>query len=125
MALGLMTKNRLLNKLLRNRNFSIGSVWVSLHAGDPGTVGADELSGRGYERQQGSFNDAAEGRAHNNVTMDYEDLPESDVAGFGLWDSKDGEGSLFLGGGIFLDVQHVPPGNTYRIPIGNLDISLE
>jgi hypothetical protein len=48
-------RNTVLDKILRNEDFTIADVFLSLHTGDPGESGAAEATGGGYERQSVLF----------------------------------------------------------------------
>ena len=77
-----------------------GTIYVSLHSGDPSTTGANELSGNGYARQLVEFT-AADGSG-NSVNTNVETFGPSSGADwtqatyFGLWSAV--TGGTFKGG---------------------------
>ena len=67
-------------------------VWVSLHDDDPGTTGANELSGGSpaYARKQIAWA-AASGGSMSDSTNGLEfDVPAGDVAHAGVWSASSG-----------------------------------
>lgn len=76
-------------------------IYVSLHDGDPGTTGSDEVSGNAYARvQHNTWNAASGGVATNSGTVTWPTATgdyASPVTHFGLWDAS--SGGNFLGGG--------------------------
>lgn len=46
-----------------------GAGWVSLHTGDPGTTGANEVSGGGYARVQTTFPAATAGSSAGSTVI--------------------------------------------------------
>lgn len=68
----------------------------SLHNGDPGNTGDNEVSGGGYERQSASpasFNTPTAGEMTLANDVEFDGTPEDSVTYLGLW-----EESNFLGG---------------------------
>ncbi|MFC5744835.1 phage tail fiber protein [Actinomadura rugatobispora] len=76
------------------------AVWLSLHDGDPGTTGANELAGGSpaYARQLGAW-DPATGGVITLAGSETFDVPaSSDVTHFGAWSVV--SGGTFYGGGV-------------------------
>jgi hypothetical protein len=91
MALTNIAKNAMLDELA-----SVATV-VSLHTGDPGTTGANELAGGNpaYARQSISWNAAAGGTLTANSQPTFDVPGDNTVSHFGLWSV----GGQFQGGG--------------------------
>ena len=73
------------------------SVFVSLHTGNPGTTGANEVTGGGYARQAENFGAASGGQLVNASDLSFDDMPACTVTYFGLWSLA--SGGTFKGGG--------------------------
>ncbi|GAB3693607.1 phage tail fiber protein [Nocardiopsis oceani] len=84
---------------------------VSLHDGDPGEEGDNELSGSGYSRQSVSFDDASGGSAPADDDIVF-DVPGdgTEVTHVGVW-TDDG---TFLAGGSTTEESFSNPG-TYTL----------
>jgi hypothetical protein len=75
------------------------AVWLSLHDGDPGTTGVNEITGGSpaYARQQGAW-DPASGGVITLAGAETFDVPAgADVTHFGAWSAV--SGGTFYGGG--------------------------
>ena len=74
--------------------------FVSLHTGDPGNTGANEVTGGAYARQAATFANAGSNPtvASNNALIQYPTAtaPWGTVTHFGLWSAV--SGGTFLGG---------------------------
>jgi hypothetical protein len=84
----------ILSEIMRNAladEYAAQAGLVSLHTADPGTTGANELSGGGYARETPAWNAASGGQAQAVVTFD---VPISTISHVGIWDA---------GGTEFLD----------------------
>jgi len=95
-------------------------VYISLHSGDPGEEGAGEVSGRGYSRQRVELGRIATATAANTNTMEYEEMPESTVTHFGVWDAQ--MKGRFLTNGLLTVPQQVFSGQALRWRPGELVI---
>jgi hypothetical protein len=91
-------KHIALNALMKGTNPAKFVELASLHDGDPGTTGANELTGGSpaYARKAIAFNNASSGASDDSTNGITFDVPAgSDVSHAGLW-ASDG---TFLGGG--------------------------
>ena len=89
----------ILSAIMRNAladEYAAQAGLVSLHIGDPGTTGANELSGGGYARETPVWNAASGGQVQAVATFD---VPISTISHVGIWDS---------GGTEFLDSYALP-----------------
>ncbi len=74
----------LLNAVFNSTAFSVsGDPHVSLHDGDPGETGANEIiaGGNSYARQQAAFGAAAAGAVDNDAQIQCTDMPDCERAG--------------------------------------------
>lgn len=130
--------NAILNLLLRGVAFTAPSrVYVSLHTGDPGATGANEVSTAAwpsYERQdpaQGAaiasgFDAAASKATQNAKQMLFpanDGASEVTVTHFGIWDAE--TGGNFLHGDPLTASKTYFPADEAVINIGQLDIGVE
>lgn len=72
------------------------SVFVSLHTGNPGTTGADEVTGGSYARQAENFGAASSGELTNASDITFTDMPAATVTYVGFWTLV--SGGTFIGG---------------------------
>jgi len=101
-------------------------VYVSLHDGDSGEDGANEVSGGSYARQaSGGFAAAGSGTTDNDALIDFAGMPAvggGGVTHVGIWDAV--SAGNFLVGGALTAARVVTAGDTLRIPAGDLDVTL-
>ena len=114
--------NKILNKALRNADFSVVTPYVSAHTADPGGTGASEGVGGSYARVAGTF-DAPSSRATANTDIiDFEGMPAATITHVGVWDAASGGNFLF--GGPLAVAKTTNAGDTFRLPSGDLDIGI-
>jgi hypothetical protein len=65
--------------------FGVGTVTMSLHTGDPGTTGANEVAGGSYARQTVSYAASSGGSVGNSATVTFANLPAATVTHAGFW----------------------------------------
>jgi hypothetical protein len=109
-----------LRDLMMRRTFldseALPGLWVALHVADPGGTGEGEL--RGYSRQPVVFAAAGTGIANNRAAMQFDDLPESTITHFGVWDAET-RGHYLTGGPLDMGLI-VPQGRSLRWREGEL-----
>lgn len=66
---------------------------LSLHSADPGTTGANEVTGGGYARLVPTYTAAASGVADLSAPLDFSTPASQTVSHLGMW-----AGTTFLGG---------------------------
>lgn len=124
MAVGLApgTANAILDALCRSVVWSEpDAVWVKLHVGDPGGAGTSNPAVE-TDRVQATFGVAAASGAISNTAQ----LQWLAVAGtedythFSAWTASSGGTFLFSG---TITANAVTIGDTFTIPIGDLDVS--
>jgi hypothetical protein len=104
------------------------TAYVSLHTGDPGTTGANEISGGGYARQGPiAFTNAGSEPtvASNSAILTY---PAATAAWgtinfFGIWTAA--TAGTFQGSGALLTPKTVNSGDTARFAAGSLTITAQ
>lgn len=117
------TANKIIDKILRNTDFvHPTSVYVSLHEGDPGQTGANEVSGGGYNRKLISFSAAVAKTSANAADIEFPDMPTSTITHIGLW-SAASAGNFWWGGSLTVS-KALTTGDTLKIPAGDLDVTL-
>lgn len=116
-------ENKILDKVYRNVDFTVSAVYVSLHTSDPGETGANEVSGGGYARQSATFTTASNGATENSSTIEFTNMPATTVTHVGIWDAA--SAGNFLWGGALTSSKNVNAGDTFRIPAGDLDVTLD
>jgi len=100
--------------------------YVSLHTADPGETGANEVTGGAYARQSGAFGAAAAGAVANTATIDFTTMPAVTVTHVGIWDDSTATATTnFVWGGALTASKSVGAGSTFRIAIGDLDVTLD
>ena len=125
---------KLLDTVFNRVAFSVsGDPFVSLHDGDPGETGANEIvaGGNTYIRKQAAFGPAAAGAVDNDAQIQYTDMPDCESAGtneqlshVGVWDSLIGGANNFLWGGALTVAKNVNAGDTFTIAAADLDVTL-
>lgn len=70
-------------------------LWLSLHGGDPGTGGANEISGGSYARQPITFGAPSNKVSPSSNSQVFEGLPGGLINHAGIWDSATGGNFLY------------------------------
>ncbi len=115
---------QLLDAVFRADAFGLAAnPYVSLHTADPGEAGANEVAGGGYARQQAAFDVAAAGATANSAIIDFTNMPAETMTHVGVWDALGG--GNFLWGGPLAASKTTGAGDTFRMPAGDLDVTLD
>jgi len=77
--------------------FPSANVYISLHSGDPGETGANEVTGGSYARQQTDFTAAAAGTLSNVGAIAFAGMPATTVFGWGAWDAVSAGNNFWSG----------------------------
>ena len=126
-------ENKLLDAVFNSTSFSVvGDPYVSLHDGDSGEDGANEIDGAGpndYARQQAAFGAAVAGAVDNDAQIQWTNMPDCQAGGLfeklthaGIWDAL--TAGNFLWGGPLTEEKNVNAGDTFTIPAAALDVTL-
>lgn len=117
------TANKIISKILRNTDFVHPSaVYVSLHTGDPGQTGANEVSGSGYSRKQVTFSSPTNKTASNSAEVEFTNMPGVTVTHVGIW-SASTSGDFWWGGSL-TTAKALTTGDTLKIPVNDLTVTL-
>lgn len=125
MALSAYLRDKLLDHFLKGSAFTQPTnIYVSLHTADPGTTGASEVAGGSYARQLAntSFAAAGSGVKSSNAIVDFASMPAATVTHVGIWDAL--TTGNFLVGGALAASKTTNSGDTFRLPSGDIDVSL-
>ncbi len=127
MAFTIAQRNSILDKVLKNTNFTPdATIYVSLHTGDPGDNGANEVTGGTYGRQSCAFDAADANHTHNTAVLNFTLMPAignpTYVSYFGLWSAA--TNGTFRGGGELTTPKETNAGDTFQIAAGGITITL-
>lgn len=80
-----------------------GNPYISLHTGDPGTTGANEVAGGSYARVQVPFNAAASRSVKNTSSFSFTSMPAATITHIGVWSALSG-GNFIAGGPLSVSI---------------------
>lgn len=123
MAVGMSTAtaNAILEAIGNNTSYAIATAYIKLHVGDPGAAGTSNPATETL-RKAVSFGTASSGAIANDTAITWTTIAGSeDATHFTLWD--DLTAGNFIGSGT-ITANPYTAGDTYTIPIGDLDLSL-
>lgn len=117
-----LVANSFLDAVARNTSYAETAVWVKLHLGDPGAAGTSNAAAN-TTRKQATFGSAASGRAiSNTVAVEWTNVPNTETySHVSLWDDE--TAGNFLGRDDLSSTAAVTAGDTFRIPVGDLDLT--
>lgn len=119
--------DHIVNALLRNVELTVTNTYASLHSGDPGGTGANELSGNNYARVLASFDAADSKEVSNDAQMETGDASGdwSPATHMGLWShvSETGAG-YFVWGKQLTNARTVRSGKRFIWEVGDIDVSI-
>ena len=116
-------RNAWLDAFARNVSYANAAVWVKLHTGDPGAAGTTNAAAN-TSRQQATFgNAAATGAISNTAVIEWLAVSNTEVySHVSLWTAS--TGGTFLGGDDLSSTAAVTVGDTFRIPVADLDLTI-
>lgn len=119
-------ENKILLHVLSNTSYtSPTTVYLGLHTADPTDAGTGtEVSGGSYARQ--SFASTISGNAASNTSaIEFPTATGSwgTVTHVGVWDNASGGNLLFHG--QLTNSKTIASGDVFRVPAGDLDITLD
>ena len=110
-----------LDSLGNNISFSVGTVYIKLHIGDPGANGTSNPATE-TTRQSASFGAASTGTLTSDADITWTNIAGSeDATFFSAWDNASTGNFLFSGS---ITGNAYTAGDTYVIPSGSLTVSL-
>jgi hypothetical protein len=120
-GLAVATINGFLDALGNNTAYQIGTLYVKLHIGDPGSAGASNAAGN-TTRQLASFAAASAGSMTTDADIVWTNVSTSETySHVSFWTAS--SGGTYLGNDALDTSQAVVAGNNFRIPAGSLTIS--
>lgn len=115
--------NAVLNKVFRAVDFTVGTAYISLHTGDPGDNGANEVAvgTSGYTRQVGTFTAAGSSATANDPAVLFTNMPAGTLSYAGVWDNPTGTATNFLMGAALATNKVVNEGDSFQFNTGDID----
>lgn len=102
--------------------YSEAEVWVKLHIGDPGAAGTSNPAAE-TTRKQASFAAASAGAITTDADLEWTLVSTTETyTHVSLWDAS--AAGNFLGSDDLSSSAAVTAGDTFRIPAGDLDMSI-
>ncbi len=95
--------------------------YLSLHTADPGTTGANEVTGGSYARQAITFSSASNGSQTSTNAQTFTNMPAVTLAGTGIWSTA--TAGNYLGGGPATSTA-IPAGATVQYSAGDVSNTL-
>lgn len=116
-------RNAMLDALCKNTSYAVAAVWVKLHLGDPGAAGTSNAATETTRKQVTFGNAAASGAISNTAAVEWTNVSTTETyTHVSLWTAS--SGGTFLGSDDLSSSAAVTAGDTFRIPTGDLDITL-
>lgn len=113
--------DELLDAVGNASSFSVGTVYIKLHIGDPGANGTSNAATE-TTRKSVSFGAASAGTLTNDADITWTNISGSqDATFFSAWDNASAGNFLFSGS---ITGNAYTAGDTYVIPSGSLTVSL-
>ena len=114
-----MARSTTLKNVILDLYLSGATPHISLHTTDPVGDGSNEVTGGSYVRKPATFGAAAGGAADNTVAVEFTLMPACTVTHCGIWSALAG---TWQQGGALTASKTVNAGDTFRFPIGDLDV---
>ena len=113
--------NKLLEATCKATSFSVTTVYVKLHVGDPGAAATANAAAE-TTRKAATFAAASAGAIASNADVVWTNIAGSeDATHFSAWDASSGGNFLFSG---TVTANPYTAGDTYTCPSGSLTTSL-
>lgn len=114
-------KNAMLD-LIDESDGTVKVTHISLHTGDPGTTGADEVAGGSYARAAVTWDAASGGTKSNSGQLVFQVPSGTTITHVGGWDAS--TSGNFRGGGPLGASQAFASAGSYTIAAGDLDVTV-
>ena len=122
-TLAVGVRNSMLDALCRGVVFDNDEVWVKLHLGDPGAAGTSNPAAETTRKQATFGSAAATGAISNTAAVEWTNVSTTEVySHISLWSAS--TGGTFLGSDDLSSTASVTAGDTFRIPVGDLDLTV-
>ena len=116
-------RNAMLDALCRGVVFDNDEFWAKLHIGDPGAAGTSNPAAETTRKQVTFGSGAASGAISNTVAVEWTALPATEtLTHVSFWSAS--TAGTFLGSDDLSSSAAVEINDTFRIPIGDLDLTL-
>jgi len=117
-----LVANSWLDAVANATSYSEAGVWVKLHLGDPGSAGTSNPAVE-TTRQSASFAAAASRATTTDAVTEWTNVSTTETyTWISLWDAS--SAGNFLGRDDLSSSAPVTAGDTFRIPTGDLDLSV-
>lgn len=104
-----------------------GQRYLSLHSGNPGSNGTNEITGGSYARQEVTWEDVGSDPTtrQNDSDVQFPTASASwgSITHFGIWDAA--TNGNFIGGGILDETKVVNENDSLRFPAGSLIVTVD
>lgn len=116
-------ENKIMDKI-RGTDFSVAGIYVKLHTGNPGED-CDQNAATHTTRVQGTFGAGASGGVISNTAdIVFSSLAADEtISHVSLWDASTAGNPLMYG--ALTTPKDVNAGDTFTIPTGDLDLSVD
>ena len=117
-----LVRTAMLDAVGNATSYSEAAVYVQLHTGDPGAAGTSNVATEST-RKQASFAAASAGAITTDAALEWTNVAATEtITHVSLWDAS--SGGNFLGSDDLSSSAALTAGDTFRIPAGDLDMSL-
>lgn len=122
MSISDYAENELLDAVFNNGSFAVANVYVKLHIGDPGEAGTANAAGE-TTRQEATWGAAASGAVANDAAVEWTNVSTAETySHISLWDNLTAGNCVWTG--AMTTPKAVNAGDTFRFPIGDIDVTL-
>ena len=116
-------RNKMLDAFARNTSYANAAVWVKLHIGDPGADGTGNPAAETTRKQATFGSAAATGSISNTAVVEWTNVSTTETySHISLWTAS--TAGTFLGSDDLSATAAVTAGDTFRIPVGDLDLTI-
>jgi hypothetical protein len=118
MTMSSYLRDKIVDHWLKGTAFSQpANIYISLHTGDPGLTGANEVTGGSYARQLcNGWSAVSGGQKSNSADILFSGMPACTVTYVGCWDTL--SAGNFLDGAVAGSSRTLQAGDAYRIVAG-------
>ena len=124
MSIANFLETKILDKVFNNTDFTVvNGAFAKLHVGDPGEDGTANPAAE-TTRKAVSFGAASGGAISNDALVEWTAYPANEtVSHVSLWDAATAGNPLWVG--PLSAAKALTIGDTFQIPIGDLDVTLD
>ena len=116
-------RNAMLDAFARNVSYANAAVWVKLHTADPGAAGTTAPAANTTRQQATCATAAATGLISNTAVIEWVSVSNTETySHVSLWTAS--TAGTFLGSDDLSTTAAVTAGDTFRIAIGDLDLTI-